>query len=141
MWSSIKIPLCVYQSSDQRLLVPGKILTPVLRILMGKITRQLRKCFMISISCAGKKFINFLILRSMVKNNFAPGQRDGVLGSTLTCKYLSSEAFLRKSEESRPPRNWLSGSKCTFMFTRVKNFHNTATQRGFWPKVKKVDPP
>ena len=59
---------------------------------------------MISISCAGKKFINFLILRSMVKNNFAPGQRDGVLGSTLTCKYLSSEAFLRKSVESGPPQ-------------------------------------
>ena len=35
-----------------------------------------------------------------------PGQRDGVLGSTLTCKYLSFEAFLRKSEESRPPQNW-----------------------------------
>ena len=33
-----------------------------------------------------------------------PGQRDGVLGTALTCKYLSSEVFLRKSEESRTPK-------------------------------------
>ena len=77
------------------------------------------------------------------------GQRDGVLGSTLTWKYLSSEAFLRKSEESRPPQNFrgvcflyfwpknpLSGSKCTLMVKRVKKFHNRAQWYSLLQKYK-----
>ena len=43
---------------------------------------------------------------------------DGVLGSTLTCKYLSSEAFLRKGEDSRPPLKF-EKSYCISSFTNM----------------------